>query len=82
MIKKLKYYFSTGFDKLFYLFISFKVISFYSIILISTWLCYIEKISGSNLAAIWTVLISTVLVAREYAKKNFKESIEKIIDNE
>lgn len=71
-------YLKKFFDKMFYLAISFKVQITFIMIVISTWLCYLEKINGTNLAAIWTVLISTVLVSREFAKKNFNSTIEDV----
>jgi hypothetical protein len=72
----MKSYILKALEKLFYTLISFKNWVFLGVFISSTWLCYMEKIDGSNYSTIIGIITPTVLISREYSKNKFKELIE------
>lgn len=68
----IKEYIKKALEKLFYTLISWKNWVFIAVFGISTWLCYIEKIDGSNYTTIISIITPSIYISREFAKKEFK----------
>jgi hypothetical protein len=71
----MKEYLNKALEKLFYTLISFKNWVFISIFITSTWLTYIDKIDGGDYTVIISIITPSVIVSREFAKKQFTELI-------